>query len=291
MNHLISVIIPTYRRSISMLHTAVQSVKKQREPVYEIIIVDDNNDRLLSKCIFLYCQENNLIYMASGSVGAAAARNVGINIAKGTYVAFLDDDDTWLPDKLSMQMPLFSASNIGLVYSRGYTIKTDTYGNKLKVPYATDPYFKTEVCYRDLLEQNYIGTTTQLVVKKAALIQISGFDESLPSRQDYDLCLRIAKQYRCIGVDEYLFIHNIHSESQITANAITNMKGYQILFRKYKADIYQIADAPRKWCYRITRNALYGKSYIVFFKYLFRAILYNPLKMRETIKKCVRQTK
>lgn len=291
MNNLISVIIPTYCRSISMLHTAVQSVKEQREPVYEIIIVDDNNDRLLSKSIFLYCQENNLIYMASGNVGAAAARNVGINIAKGTYVAFLDDDDTWLPDKLSMQMPLFSGSNIGLVYSRGYTVKTDEYGNILKVPYATDPYFRTEVYYKDLLEQNYIGTTTQLIVKKAALIQINGFDESLPSRQDYDLCLRIAKQYRCIGVNEYLFIHNIHNESQITANAITNMKGYQILFQKYKSDIYQITDAPRKWCYRITRNALYGKSYAVFFKYLFRAILYNPLKIRETIKKCVGQTK
>lgn len=291
MKNLISVIIPTYCRSISMLHTAVQSVKEQHEPVYEIIIVDDNNDRLLSKSIFSYCQKNNLIYISSGNVGAAAARNVGINIAKGTYIAFLDDDDTWLPDKLSMQMPLFSSSNIGLVYSRGYTVKADEYGNILRVPYATDSYFKTEVNYKDLLQQNYIGTTTQLIVKKTALIQINGFDEFLPSRQDYDLCLRIAKQYRCIGVNEYLFIHNIHDEGQITANAITNMKGYLILFQKYKYDIYQITDAPRKWCYRITRNALYGKSYAVFFKYLFRAILYNPLKIKETIKKCVGQTK
>lgn len=274
-----------------MLHTAVQSVKEQSVPVFEIIIVDDNNDCLLSKDIFSYCQENNLVYVTSGNVGAAMARNVGISIAKGTYIAFLDDDDTWLPNKISMQMPLFLNSNVGLVYSRGYTVKTDDHGNIIKVPYATDRYFKTEVHYNDLLEKNYIGTTSQLVVKKEILVQINGFDESLPSRQDYDLCLRIARHYRCLGVDAYLFMHNIHSENQITANATVNMKGYQILFRKYKSDIYQVPDAPRKWCYRITRNALYGKYYVVFFKYLFLSILYNPLKIKETIKKSIEQNK
>lgn len=291
MNDLISVIIPTYCRTISMLHLAVQSVKKQSIAVFEIIIVDDNYDFVLSADLYSYCQKNSLIYATSGNVGAAAARNVGISIAKGTYVAFLDDDDTWLCNKLSVQMPLFSNSNVGLVYSRGYTVKTDDHGNILKKPYATDHYFKAEVYYKDLLEMNYIGTTSQLIVKKAVLIQINGFDESLPSRQDYDLCLRIAQHYRCLGADEYLFIHNIHSEKQITANATVNMRGYQNLFQKYKTDIYQIDDAPRKWCYRITRNALQAKSYAVFFKYLFLAILYNPLKVRETIKKCIEWNK
>ena len=65
------------------------------------------------------------------------------------------------------------------------------------------------------------------------------------------------------------------------------MKGYQMLFHKYKSDIYQIADAPRKWCYRITRNALYGKAYAVFLKYVFVAVLYNPFKIKETIQKCI----
>ena len=287
MNDQISVIIPTYCRAVSTLHTAVQSVKEQSVPVLEIIIIDDNYDISLSKDIVSYCQKNALVYAASENAGAAAARNIGINIAQGSFIAFLDDDDTWLPNKLSMQMPLFSDSSVGLVYSRGYTVKTDNYGNILKKPYATDSYFKEIVRYRDLLEKNYIGTTSQLVTKKSVLLQINGFDESLPSRQDYDLCLRIAKHYRCLGVNEYLFIHNIHSENQITANASVNMKGYQMLFRKYKSDIYQIADAPRKWCYRITRNALHGKAYAVFLKYLFLAVLYNPFKIKETIQKCI----
>lgn len=144
-------------------------------------------------------------------------------------------------------MPLFSDSNVGLVYSRGYTVKTDNYGNILKKPYATDSYFKEIVRYRDLLEKSYIGTTSQLVTKKSVLLQINGLDESLPSRQDYDLCLRIAKLYRCLGgVNEYqhLFIQNIYNENHITATASVSMKGYQMLFLKYKSDIYQIDDAP-----------------------------------------------
>lgn len=272
-----------------MLNNAVQSVKNQSMSVDEIIIVDDNNCNSLSENILLYCQENNLTYVASGNVGAAAARNVGINIAHGTYIAFLDDDDIWLSNKLLMQMPLFSGSNVGLVYSRGYTVKTDDNGSTIQMPYSTDRYYKTEIQYKDLLEKNYIGTTSQLVVKKSVLMQVKGFDKSLPSRQDYDLCLRIARHYRCLGVDNYLFLHNIHGGVQITANSNINMKGYQLLFKKYKSDIYQIKDAPRKWCYRITHHALASKSYAVFIKYLLIAIIYNPFKVKETIKKCFKK--
>lgn len=292
MNNSISVIIPTIDRTVDTLNLAVQSVKKQKLPVSEIIIVDDNdtNHSALSANITNYCHENNLIYIQTGHVGAAAARNTGINSASGEYIAFLDDDDIWLPDKLFVQMPLFSESNVGLVYSRGYTINTKNDKKAVKTPYATDNYFKTEVFYQDLLIKNYIGTTTQLVIRKSVLAEIQGFDETLPSRQDYDLCLRVARHYRCVGADKYLFIHYIHSEKQITANSRINMIGYQLLFKKYKADIYKIKDAPRKWCYRIMRYAREDSSYIVFVKYLFIAIINSPLKFKETIKKISRST-
>lgn len=286
MNKSISVVIPTSCRTIQSLNNAVQSVLAQSLFVYEIIIVDDNSEKTLSKNIFSYCCKNKLVYIASNNVGAAAARNVGINIARGSYIAFLDDDDIWLPNKLQLQIPLFSEENVGLVYSRGYTIHTDMPNKTIIMPYSTDSYYKTEVTYNNLLEKNYIGTTTQLVVKKSVLIHINGFDESLPSRQDYDLCLRIARYYRCLGVDDYLFMHYIHSSNQITASAYINMRGYQMLFEKYKSDIYQIDDAPRKWCYRITRYASASSSYRIFFKYFLLAIIDKPNKAIETIKKC-----
>lgn len=289
MDNLISVIIPTSSRNTGVLNNAVKSVKQQTLTVYEIIVVDDNNIQELSSEIVSYCHENKIKYIASGKVGAAAARNIGINAAKGNYIAFLDDDDTWLPNKLQLQMPLFTHSNVGLVYSRGYTVKIDDQGKSISTPYTTDYYYKTEVYYRDLLEKNYIGTTSQLVVKKSVLVQINGFDETLPSRQDYDLCLRISRNYRCLGVDDYLFLHYIHGGEQITSNAYNNMKGYQLLFQKYKSDICQVKDTPRKWYYRIMRYALANSSYFIFIKYLFLAIVSNPFKVRSTIKNALKK--
>lgn len=289
MNYFISVIIPTHCRSIGTLDKAVQSVKRQSISVFEIIIVDDNVNTTLSENIISYCRQNDLVYIVSGGIGAGGARNIGINTAKGDYIAFLDDDDIWLPNKLCLQMSLFSEPNTALVYSRGYTIKTDRSGVTTKTPYATDSYYRTSVNYTDLLEKNYIGTTTQLIINKDILMQIGGFDASLPSRQDYDLCLRISKKYRCVGVDDYLFIHYIHGKNQITADSLINMKGYQMLFKKYKTDICQIKGAPVKWYYRISRYALASSSYMTFIKYLLLAIAANPIKMKEIIKNCIQK--
>ena len=97
--------------------------------------------------------------------------------------------------------------------------------------------------------------------------------------------------YRCVGADDYLFVHYIHSKNQITANAVINMQGYELLFKKYRSDIYRIKDAPRKWFYRIMQWALESSSYTIFIKYFFLAIISNPLKVKETIDKCVKQNK
>ena len=287
MNNFISVVIPTIDRTVTMLSRAVQSVKNQTLSVSEIIIVDDNlpENFAISSTIIDFCNKNQLIYIYTGHVGAASARNLGINKATGEYIAFLDDDDIWLPNKLCLQMPLFEDSNIGLVYSRGYTINIkNNHSVSIISPYATDSYFKTEVSYHDLLDKNYIGTTTQLVIRKSTLLKIKGFDEQLPSRQDYDLCLRIAFDYRCVGVDKPLFIHYIHSQNQITAKAKINMTGYKLLFHKYKNDIYKIKDAPRKWCYRIMRCAREASAYGIFLKYSVIDIISDPCSIKETLK-------
>lgn len=117
MYYSVSVVIPTYNRSLSILKNAINSVLNQKYPTYEIIIIDDNKDDnlLLSESIKEFCSANNLIYIRSFGVGAARARNIGIKIAKGDFIAFLDDDDVWIPNKLAAQMPLFTTTSVGLV--------------------------------------------------------------------------------------------------------------------------------------------------------------------------------
>lgn len=283
----VSVIIPTYRRTVDVLERAVDSVLKQTCLPSDIIVVDDNSeDSLLSQDIEAYCRTCRLRYILSGGLGGAGARNHGIQAAFGEYVAFLDDDDQWLPEKLEMQLPLFVSPDVGLVYSRGYTVTEGEGCPMSRKPYATDAYYKTEVCYQDLLLKNYIGTTTQLVVRRSILQTLGGFDESLPSRQDYDLCLRIAKVSRCVGADCYLFVHNIHTQGQITADPGKNMIGYEMLLNKYREDICQVKGAYRNFCYRIARCARAKRNYAVFTKYLLLALLNDPAQSGNTIKKC-----
>lgn len=287
MNYSVSVVIPSYHRTIETISRAVTSVRQQNYPVLEIIIVDDNEkDHALSMAIKMYCHNNCLKYIHSGGLGGSGARNRGISAASGDYIAFLDDDDEWLPDKLSMQMSLFSSTDIGLVYSRGYTVTEKSDGTIVKSPYATEQYYKTSVSYADLLCKNYIGTTSQIVVRRDAVQKLGGFDETLPSRQDYDLCLRIAKEYTCIGADQHLFIHYIHNNGQITADPHTNMVGYQRLLQKYKSDIRLVEGAYRRFCYRIARCARKNRSYVTFFRYFLLALLDSPSHAIETIKKC-----
>lgn len=287
MNDSVSVVIPSYHRTTSILSKAVESVRRQKYPILEIIVVDDNIDDLnLSTAIKAFCLDHQLKYILAGGIGAAGARNCGINAASGKYIAFLDDDDEWLPDKLVVQMALFTSPDIGLVYSRGYTVTIENNGTSSQKFYSTDRYYKVAVSYRDLLIKNYIGTTTQIVVRRDILQRLGGFDESLPSRQDYDLCLRVAKEYRCVGADRHLFIHYLHNEGQITADPHRNMIGYQMLLYKYRDDIHRVEDSYRGFCYRIARYARMNRSYTVFAKYVLLALLDSPFSARETIKKC-----
>lgn len=288
-NDSVSVVIPSYHRSINTLSRAVESVRRQEYPIFEIIVVDDNKDDLaLSNAIKAFCCNHQLKYIPSGGIGGAGARNCGISAASGKYIAFLDDDDEWLPEKLKVQIALFTSPTIGLVYSRGYTVTLKTDGTVSQKCYATDRYYKTKVSYRDLLIKNYIGTTTQIVVRRDILQKLGGFDESLPSRQDYDLCLRVAKEYCCIGADQYLFIHYLHNDGQITADPHRNMVGYQMILNKYRNDISRVKDAYRGFCYRIARCARADRSYAVFIRYLLLALFDSPLSARETIKRCFR---
>lgn len=96
-NGLVSIIIPTYNRDLCYISRAIKSVKQQTYKNYEIIVVNDNiyNSSYRLK-IQKYCTTNNLIYLTTkGKQGANIARNIGAYKAKGSYLAFLDDDDIW----------------------------------------------------------------------------------------------------------------------------------------------------------------------------------------------------
>ncbi len=238
---LVSVVIPTYRRPFSMLRQAVDSVLAQTYAPIELIVVSDNppdsdDARLAAEGMAAYPQAR-LIQLERNS-GAPTARNRGIREAKGELIAFLDDDDVWLPAKLARQVPCFADPAVGLVYCRGYAVDCDdVYDETRRSDYSNARWgFHTSVTFDELLARDSIGTTSQAVVRRSCFEDCGLFDERLKARQDYDRWLAITQKHKAVGVDEPLFLFRQHTGERITASPQKALTANAAVFEKYRAD-------------------------------------------------------
>ena len=196
----VSVIIPTYN-SAQYIAEAIESVLAQTYKDYEIIVVDDgsiDNTREVLKPFM-----DKIIYVYKENGGQASARNLGIKMSKGEYIAFLDSDDIWLPQKLELQVELLdSRPEVGLVYSDNYRF-TDDEGiiglGSQRVQGLSGMVFNS------LFLKNFIPTLT-VMVRRKCLDDVGLFDESkhIVHSEDYDLWLRIAKKYEIAYIDKPL---------------------------------------------------------------------------------------
>lgn len=206
-NPLITVVTPSYNRP-EAIQRAVETVSNQTYPNIEHIIVDDYSETPVSKII----NEQNGIYTHivrhDKNRGANAARNTGIEVAEGKYIAFLDDDDEWNPSKLEKQAQKAQMTDAGAIYSGRFRINE----NKSICPDQAGNV--TE----DLLCGNFIGTFSTFMIE-SDLIDVIGYpDESLPSWQDWDFYLRASQETDIYPVQEPLSYRYSGEHSQISDN-------------------------------------------------------------------------
>lgn len=285
MNELVSAIIPTYNREPYILHQAITSIRAQSYPFIEIMIINDNPlHSELYYAVKKYClQYPDIKYFESNHFGACHARNLAASYAKGIYLAFLDDDDIWLPDKISIQLKYFK-DNIGLVFSNGYWVYTD------RIPYKRKEYrnpndFHTKVSFEDLLYQNHIGTTSQIIVTRECFFACGKFDERFIARQDYDFYLRVSKKYNIVGSPFFLFEHYFHEGEQIIKNNKKSLIGYQLLYNTYLNDYNKYPIAKSNICCKIARASYNEKQYCTWIKFLFLAIINAPTQAKKIYQK------
>ncbi len=199
---LVSVVITSCNRDCKYVEEAVDSVLNQRYSNIEIILVDDNgikND--YSKDLRELCITKGIIYKRNKiNSGAQYSRNIGILEAKGEYIAFLDDDDLWTPDKIEEQIKYFEDPKVGMVYCDGYSFEDGNINNRWDFREAS--IYNKPISLDLELFNDFIGSTSQALIKKECFARVGMFDNDMPARQDYEMWLRICKHYKVIGNSE-----------------------------------------------------------------------------------------
>ena len=229
---LVSAIITTHNRPIDIVLRAIHSVQAQEYGALEIIVVDDSfaNYEYREKLKSCLTQKHNSVkyIQHEACLGACAARNTGLKIAKGEYVAFLDDDDEWLPKKLQIMVDVLERDNsVGLVYCNEIVVH-DERGTEYEI--KRKPLYG--YAYDELLMMNYIGSTSIPVLRKKSLTEIGGFDVLMESAQDYDVWLRLSQNNKISFVDIPLVKYHIHCGEQISKNIKKRINGLERLYLK-----------------------------------------------------------
>lgn len=231
----VTAIITSYKRDIKIVERAVNSVLNQTYSNIEVLVVDDNNPGTKYAVeLKKLCEYKNIIYLTQGNnKGACSARNYGIKYATGVYIGFLDDDDEWLPEKIEKQIADFEKNpNAGLIYCCGNIFNVEK--NKI-IGIYNENNIKAEVSFQDMLTKDYVGSTSQPLIKKVCFEEVGGFWEEQPARQDYEMWIRISQKYRICGIQDILFVHNMHDGEQISRNFNKAYVGYKNILERYKS--------------------------------------------------------
>lgn len=224
----ISVIITTCNRR-EKLRRAINSVLTQTFTPIEIIVVDNaSTDKTFE--MIKDIQADRLQYIRhQQNLGGPAARNSGIRAARAKFIAFLDDDDQWMPTKLEKQYQKMNEgpSSIGLVYA-GAEVFDEV---RQKVTQVNKPQYKGNVHER-LLLGTILSSVSSVLVRKECFDRVGLFDESLTSCQDWDMWLRISVSFEFDFVEDILTRINMHG-FQISANYAALIPGRTRMIEKH----------------------------------------------------------
>ena len=198
---LVSVIMPVFNGE-EFLEEAILSVFAQTYPNYELVVVHDGSENPgIRKICGRY--KDRLTYIFQKNTGTAGARNTAIRHSSGEYVAFLDEDDVWFPEKLERQAAFYDdlkrqGKTPCLIYSGFYV--TDENGKTLQ----KGLFSSSGENFTKLLFGNFVGTPCSVMVDRKILDTVGLFDESIRGCEDYELWLRISTRYPLYSLNEYL---------------------------------------------------------------------------------------
>ena len=235
----VSVIVPTYNRA-HVLPRALRSVTKQTYTDYEVIVVDDGSTDATADVVSeLADLRGRVRYVkVDRNRGAAAARNRGIDEARGTYIAFLDADDEWTPTKLAAQVALFSTAppEVGLI-TTGY-ILFDQGGRRASVNPPHPKEGDLSVAMIDFIagRQEIVGVFSTLMFKRSIIDRVGRLDETLRCWEDADFYFRAARHFHFRFISERLTMKHDSADS-ISCNWAVEAAGVRVFWNKYRDEV------------------------------------------------------
>jgi len=227
----VSVVIPTYNRA-EIIGRAIRSVQAQTFEDWELIVVDDASEDNTRGVVLSYNDKRIQYVKHEKNRGACAARNTGIRCSTGNFIALLDSDDEWKPNKLETQINTFERANscVGLVYTGMKQIGRGSAKKNERVDKMNE----------SLRLRNPIGSCSAVMLKRDVTKEVKMFDKTLPSSQDRDYWYRTTKKYTAKYDGEVNTIkHDSDDRMQILNDTPSVICGNIRFFEKHKNDYSQ----------------------------------------------------
>ena len=281
---LVSIIVPTFGRP-ELLETAIRSVISQTYDRWELLVIDDNGEGRSAGAetqllLDRYLDDGRIRYLRhEANLGGSQARNTGISAANGEYIAFLDDDDEWLPHKLELQCGRLRRlePDHGAVYC-GYYVESAALSTVTPVPARSfvEPFPR-------ILVDNFIGTTSTLLCRKSVFDEVGMFDTKLPAAQDRELLVRICRSYRLACIHEPLVRFNWHDGIRVTKQLEKKLEAQELIYSRYQDELRRHPALHTKYLVDQAKLQLQCGQAQLAAKTFLRAWLASPLNITPLI--------
>lgn len=274
----VNVVIPAYNKA-DLTIKAVESVLSQTYGNVEIIVVDDGSTDDTKNKLQLFGDRIHYIYKQNG--GACSARNVGIKQATGEYIALIDCDDIFYPEKIAKSVEcLEKKSDCGFVYTGAYFIDRD---DNVISEYGISNRPASGWIASRLILNNFICNST-VVIRKECFKEVGFFDEKIFIPADWDMWLRLSEKYKAAYIDDKLTGYRL-TDSYTASNMETAIKEIVYILNKVFIRNNRISSGLKKKCLSNVYFS-FGLDYAVMQDFkkaretLFRSVLNKPHSLR-----------
>lgn len=244
----ISVIIPAYNRE-NTIAASINSILNQTYKDIEVIVVDDGSTDGTAAAV-QSIKDSRVIYHFQENAGACVARNTGVRLAKGEYIAFQDSDDYWHSDKLEKQLAILQEHSPDVVFCKLCRIMPD--GTRSVMTKSIPEGFLAP-------NANLFGIGTQAIIGRREVFEAHQFDPDMPRFQDYELLYRIAKECSIYCLDEALVDYEIGADS-ISSNSRRLIQACRLLIEKHPDLCKNQVNASKTFARMLWNTWLYNRK-------------------------------